>query len=102
MAKPGFMNKSNEHSIREVINDLLDTFRIRGQYNAARLRNEWDEVVGRTIARHTEDLYLRDGKLIVHIDSAPLKQELFHNREKIRDLINDHFHEVVVEEVVIR
>ena len=96
------MNKHNEHSIREVINDLLDTFRIRGQYNAARLRNEWDNLVGRTIARHTEDLYLRDRKLILHIDSAPLKQELFHNREKIKRLVNEHFSEQLVEEVIIR
>ena len=40
----------------------------------------WPEVLGPTVARYTGEIGIENGVLYVHIQSAPLRQELFNCR----------------------
>ena len=96
------MAVTNESPIREVINDFIDTFRIRGKYNEQLLNRNWEAIVGKAIASHTRRLAVRDKKLILTVDSAPLKHELVLLQDKVIKLANEHLGNEAVEELVVR
>ncbi len=78
------MRKSNENSLKEVIDQLLDTYRLRDRINEVRVRNSWDALMGTAISKRTTDIRLSTGILTIKVSSAPLKDELMFQREKIQ------------------
>ncbi len=66
------------------------------------IRSHWDGISGPMIARHTEELHLRKGRLTIRVDSAPLRQELGYMRTAMIELINKRMGREVVTELVIR
>lgn len=96
------MKKSNEMSLKEVINELTKAYRIEDKLNEAQLINSWEDVAGRLIARHTTDLYIKKEVLFIHLDSAALRNELSYARESIKEKLNNTLGKVVIEEVVFR
>ncbi len=61
----------------------------------------WDQVVGGMVARHTVSLRLRQGRLRVRVDSAPLRQELTYLRADLLERLNQRAGREVVKEVVL-
>lgn len=61
----------------------------------------WDQIVGAMVARHTMSLRLRRGKLVVRVDSAPLRQELSFMREALKEILNRRAGRVVVDEIIL-
>jgi predicted nucleic acid-binding Zn ribbon protein len=66
------------------------------------MRDEWEEITGKTIAKYTRSLNLYGKVLTIYTDVAPLKQELMLGREQLMVTINEYFNERVVEEIVIK
>ena len=98
----GMNRKTNDASIREVLHEMIEAFKLGGKLDQTRLRKLWPELMGEAIARHTQDLHVRQGKLYVHILAPALRQELSYGREKIRKIVNDALGEERIKEVLIR
>lgn len=96
------MSRHNEHSIKEVIEELLKTYRLDARMAERRLIHAWDEVMGQMIANHTKDLFIKNKQLHVRLDSAALRNELMMAREKIIKMLNEAAGAQVIEEVIIR
>lgn len=47
-----------------------------GRFLQVRVADAWQHVVGRTVAEHTTDVFLRAGELVVHVDSNVWASEL--------------------------
>ena len=92
----------NEHSLKEVIKELFKTYHIDSKVYEVQIKEIWEKAMGKTIARYTTDLKLKDGILTIYLNSAPLRQDLGYNRDSILTRINEEFGERVVREVVIR
>ena len=76
-----------------LMGDLLEEFFAR-PYVAAkvaegRLPDTWREVVGDAVANLTTDLRLENRILYVRLQSSVVRQELFYQREALRDRINE-------------
>ncbi len=82
------IRKSNEITLKDAIESLLNTYKLTGKLNETRLIASWDKVVGKQIARHTEDLYVKGETLCVKLDSAALKNELAMARSKLITSLN--------------
>jgi predicted nucleic acid-binding Zn ribbon protein len=67
-----------------------------------RIQENWEQMMGKTISRYTENIQLIDGKLMITTTVAPLKQELNYSKDKIIKLVNEMLGEKVVREVIIR
>lgn len=67
-----------------------------------RIQENWENLMGKTIARYTQSIQLIDHKLIVTTTVAPLKQELTYSKDKIIKLVNEMLGESIVKEVMIR
>ncbi len=66
------------------------------------MRQEWEAIVGKTIARYTRNINLYGKVLTIYTDVAPLKQELLLGKEQLTVRINEYFEDRVVEEIVIK
>ena len=96
------MRKSNTQKIGEVISDYLREFRLEKKVTEARIINSWPSIVGPTIARQTEKLYIRNGVFYVHITSPVLRNELSYMKTRITEVLNEQAGEMIITKVVLR
>lgn len=96
------MRRSNTQTIASVIKDYLKEVQIEGKLKEVQVVNSWEELVGKTIARRTNKIYIKNGKLYLHINSSIVKNELLMFRESIIERINANAGEEIVKEIVIR
>ena len=54
-----------------------------------RVVEQWGEILGKTIARYSRDIEIKDGMLRVRITNAALRQELFEQRFRLIKKLND-------------
>ncbi|GHE54296.1 MULTISPECIES: DUF721 domain-containing protein [Roseivirga] len=94
--------KGQPESLGDAIQEMLKSFRIEEKFNEANLVNSWEKIMGAPIAKRTTKVYIRDKKLFVHINSAPLKHELSMSRDKILVLIARELGSSIVNEVIIK
>lgn len=94
--------KSNEQSIQEVIKELMDAKPMKSKLTEINIVNNWEKLVGTLIAKNTQKIYLSKGKLFLHIESPPLRNELTYSRSKIVELVNQFAGEDIIDDVIIR
>ena len=96
------MRRSNTQTIASVIKDYLKEAQIEGKLKEVQVVNSWEELVGKTIAHRTNRIYIKNGKLYLHMNSSIVKNELMMFRESIIERINTKAGEEIVKEIVIR
>lgn len=96
------MPGSNEISLKEALQKLIDTYKLRGKLNENKLVNSWEKIMGKMIANHTREIYLDGGTLHIRLDSSTLRNELFYAKDKIKEKINQEMESEVVKKVLLR
>jgi predicted nucleic acid-binding Zn ribbon protein len=91
-----------QYSVGEVLKQYLAQSRIRGDIHALQIDQVWENVMGKTIARYTENLKVINKTLFITTNVAPLKQELNFQKEKIKLRVNEALGEKVIENIVIQ
>ncbi len=97
-----YKRKSNQESLGDAINRMLKVYRLKSGLTETILKSDWEQIVGSLIATHTTDILIRGKKLIIKVNSAALKHELYYQREDIARNVNDHLKEELVEEVLVQ
>jgi predicted nucleic acid-binding Zn ribbon protein len=90
------------YSIGEALNLLLEKSRWKPKVIELRMNQEWEAIVGKTIAKYTRSINLTGKKLTIYTDVAALKQELLLGRDQLVAHINEYFGERVLEEIIIK
>ena len=93
------MRNNNTQSIKEVIEELINAYRLRGKMNEVRLQHAWEGMMGKAIASRTKEIFLKDKKLFIRVTSASLKEELFYSGEKIKKMLNELLEGEYIDEV---
>ena len=96
------MQKRNDQTVKEAIDALLRTYGLDGKMREVRLIGSWEKVMGKMIARHTKEIFIRDRKLFVRVDSAALREELSYAKEKLVKMLNEEGGGNVIDEVVLQ
>lgn len=96
------MNRKNQDiaSVKTAFNDLLKSYRLESRYNAAMIRKDWPELVGKPIANRTSRIRMNNGKISVYLTSAPLKQELNMSKTRILELLRKKYGEEAVRDII--
>ena len=92
--------RTNEQSLKQAIDGMLKDFHLDHKMNELRVISSWEKVMGKTVSNRTTQIYIRNKKLFVNVNSASLREELHNSREKIIRLINDESGGSVIEEIV--
>ncbi|MBI4929211.1 MAG: DUF721 domain-containing protein [Bacteroidetes bacterium] len=93
---------SNEQPLKDAIGSFLKSSRLSGKLAEQKIIDGWEKHMGKMIAKHTKEISIRNKKLYLHLDSAPLKQELFYSREKLIKILNEEAGEEVILDIVFR
>ena len=74
--------------LKDAIEAFLKENNLESKLNETRLIGAWEEVTGKLVARHTNQMYVKDRVLIVKVDSAALREELSYQRSKLIKKLN--------------
>ena len=99
---PACMKEHNIKRLSEAIADYLKFLKIEGKLQETDLIRSWERVMGKTIARETEKIYIKNSVLHVHLKSAALRNELAMMKSKVLDLLNEGRETPVVRDVTFR
>lgn len=93
--------KRNEVTLKEAINRLLDSYKIKNKLKVVQLTSQWEKLVGPMIARHTRDIYMKQDTLVLKFDSAPLKQEVSMMKSRLIVHLNEALGEEVIKDITL-
>ncbi len=96
------MRRTNDHSLKDAIQHLLTAYKLKGKVLETRLLGEWETLVGNTVARYTDDLFVREKILYVKVSNGTIKQELLYSKEELLKRLNDFAGEKALNDIVIR
>ncbi len=82
------MKKTNEILLKDAISAFLKDNNLEAKLNETRVISAWEDVVGKLISRHTNQMYIKDRILFVKVDSAALREELTYQRSKLVKKLN--------------
>ena len=94
------MRRTNDKSLKEAIEQMLQVYKLRQKLDETTLVLAWPEMMGKTVANKTKEIFIRNKKLFVRIESAVVKNELVMIRSLIIEKMNERIGSSVVEEVV--
>lgn len=92
----------SELSMAEAIRQFLQQRKLQGKIHALQIEEVWEKLMGKTIAKYTEEIKIIDHTLYITTNVAPLKQELVYQRNLIAERVNEALGEKVIQEVVIK
>ena len=91
-----------EYSIGDAIQKFLEQSRIKSSIQALQIGDVWAEIMGKTIAKYTEEIKIINDTLFITTHVAPLKQELVFQKEKIKLRVNEALGTNDIHEVIIQ
>ena len=91
-----------EYSIGDALDKFLEQSRIKGSIQALQIGDVWEDIMGKTIARYTEEIKIINDTLFITTHVAPLKQELIFQKEKIKLRVNEALGKKVIKEIVVK
>lgn len=95
------MGRTNDKTLKEAINLYLDALKLRRKFDETSLLAAWPDLMGQAISNRTKQLFIKDKKLFVRVESAVIKNELMLMRTQIIGKMNEFVGSVVIEEIVI-
>jgi predicted nucleic acid-binding Zn ribbon protein len=94
------MRKANDKSLKEAIEQMLQVYKIKKRYEETGVAAHWPELVGKSVANRTKEIYVYDKKLFLRIESSVIKNELMLMRKQIIEKINEKAKETLVEDII--
>ncbi len=91
--------KAEASPVKNVIEDLLKSYRIKDKFDVNKLIANWEQIMGTVIANRTDRLYVKNKVLYAQINSPSLRNELNIAKQKVMDLLREHVDENAVKDV---
>ena len=93
---------SDDLPLKKVIENLFKETQQEDKFIETKIPTIWNEAVGTYIADRTTNIFVKNHTLFVYLSSAPLKQEMGFNKDKIIALINEKLQSNYVKSIQIR
>ncbi|RZA00978.1 MAG: DUF721 domain-containing protein [Sphingobacteriaceae bacterium] len=94
------MRKANDKSLKEALEQMMQVYKIKRKFDETGIIAHWPQLVGKAVANRTKELFIRDKKLFLRIESSVIKNELMMMRAQIIDKINEEAQSVLIEEII--
>jgi predicted nucleic acid-binding Zn ribbon protein len=96
------MRKNNTEKLGKVIEDYIEALDVKGKLKEVRLIRSWEEIVGKTIAKKTDNIYIKDGKLFVEMNSSIARNELSMLKTSLIGRLNEKAGSKVISDIIIK
>ena len=94
--------KSNEQSLGEVIQDYLRESGWQQKLDEIKVITEWDKVMGPTLAKYTEEVFIKNKQLHIRLTSSVLRQELAYKKSELIHQLNQSVGKEVITEILLK
>lgn len=94
------MSRTNDKTLKEAMEQMLKVYRLKGKYDETFAVKSWEEVVGKAVANRTKEIFIRDKKLFVRLESSVVKNELKMMRTQIINNLNEKAGTEVIQEII--
>lgn len=91
-----------EYSIGDAITLLMNKSGWKPKVTEVRIKQEWEQMTSKTIARYTRNLYYDNGILTIYTDVAALKQELNISKTILIKNINEYLGEEAIKDIMVK
>lgn len=88
--------------LKELVKDYLDDVPHRKRLKRGMILSLWDDTVGESIARQTQNLRFENGKLIMNVKNPAWRQEIHMKRYSIAKKLNEQVGEKIIKEIIVR
>ena len=96
------MRRSNTQKIDELIKEVLKESKLDVKLKEYELVNSWENVIGKTIANATTDIYVRNRRLFVSVRSSVIRNELMIIRDGLVQALNREVQANIIDDIVVR
>ena len=90
----------NEEDIGDLIDRYLRSIDRSGKYLESKILSAWRQF-GPMFQQYTRNIYFKNGILHVSISSASLKSELFMNKARLKDKLNEAIGQEIIKDILI-
>jgi len=94
--------KSNQQSLGDIIQDFLKQSGWERKLDEVNIMTEWDKVLGPTLAKYTEEVFIKNKKLHIRLNSSTLRQELSYKKSEIVKDLNAAVGKDVINDIVLK
>ncbi|MGM0566965.1 MAG: DUF721 domain-containing protein [Bacteroidota bacterium] len=94
--------QTNEQTLGEVIEQLMESYRIKNRFYEQKLIAKYPEIVGPMISRYTENLQIRNRVLFLKIASPLVRNELSYARSSLTESLNKAVGKDVIDKIVLK
>ena len=94
--------KSNQKSLGEIIQDFLKQSGWERKLDEDNIMTEWDKVLGPSLAKYTEEVFIKNKKLHIRLNSSTLRQELSYKKSEIVKDLNAAVGKDVINDIVLK
>jgi hypothetical protein len=88
--------------IGDALKQFVQTSKLKNGIRAAQIEEVWLEIMGTTIAKYTDKIYIFNQKLFIETSVGPLKNELGFQKLQIVARVNEKMGENIITDVVIK
>lgn len=101
MSKQAHDNEGNAIHIGKAIQQLLNSYHLKSKFDETNLVGSWERLVGKSIARRTKKVFIRNKVLFIELTSPAMKHDLTLHKAHILDIFRKEFGEDIVREIVL-
>ncbi len=95
------MRHSEPHTLHDALQEMIKKSPHQHKFLQASLSNLWKQHMPKSVIQQTRRFFLKQNKLFIEIDSAPLRQELQLSKPKLMQLFKQADSNGTIDEIVI-
>jgi predicted nucleic acid-binding Zn ribbon protein len=95
------MRRSQTLNISEIMEALLKERGLDGKLAENRLLNSWEELLGKSVAKVTRNLYIKNNTLFVSMNSSIVRNEIMMIRDELIKRLNEKAGRKIIDSIVI-
>ncbi|MCQ2113663.1 MAG: DUF721 domain-containing protein [Bacteroidaceae bacterium] len=93
------MFRKREEKIGDILREFIREEGLETPLLQRRLIDSWQTVVGEAIAAYTDNLYIRNQNLFVHVNSSVIRAELSMQRTSLVKKLNETVKSTVITDI---
>ena len=94
--------KTNEQSLGDIIQDYLREIGWQQKLDEIKIIIEWDKVLGPTLSKYTDEVFIKNKQLHIRLKSATLRQELSYQKSEVIKQLNDSVGKEVITDIILK
>lgn len=93
--------KDEYQPIGQAIRQMLNLYHIDSKFDETNIATSWERLVGKTIAKRTRKVFIKNKVLYVEFDSPSMKHDLMLHKVQIMGLFEKEFGKEAINEIIV-